>query len=114
MFSQTLIKENVEIVCQGVTAFTKHGCISDDGKEHLLDVIICATGFDTSFKPRFPIIGTDGQNLQDVWAGQPKSYFGIAVPGFPNLLTTLGPNSPVGNGPTLCAIGKHYKSLHLV
>jgi cation diffusion facilitator CzcD-associated flavoprotein CzcO len=38
--------------------------------EHEFDVIICATGFDTSFRPRFPIMGRDGINLQDMWADQ--------------------------------------------
>ncbi|KAF7509480.1 hypothetical protein GJ744_008043 [Endocarpon pusillum] len=99
-----LTKENVHVVHQGVASFTTGGCKSDDGTEHLLDIIICATGFNTSFRPRFPIVGLDGKNLQDVWTEQPKSYLGIAISGFPNLLTLLGPNSPVGNGPTLSAI----------
>ncbi len=106
---QTLTKDNISIVHQGVSAFTKKGCQSYDGQEHLLDVIICATGFDTSFRPRFPIIGRDGSNLQDVWLGQPKSYLGIAAAGFPNFLMFLGPNSPTANGPTLSAIGKSPK-----
>lgn len=92
----------------GVSALTEGGCKSVDGEEHLFDVIICATGFDTSFIPRFPIIGCDGENLQDVWKDQPKSYLGIGVSGYPNFLTLLGPNSPVVNGPTLCAMGKAY------
>ena len=106
---QSLTKDNISIVHHGVSAFTKKGCQSYDGQEHLLDVIICATGFDTSYRPRFPIIGRDGLNLQDVWLGQPKSYLGIAAAGFPNFLMFLGPNSPIANGPTLSAIGKFSK-----
>jgi cation diffusion facilitator CzcD-associated flavoprotein CzcO len=101
-----LVKDNVTVVNHGVSALTKMGCRSDDGEEHFFDVIICATGFNTSFIPRFPIRGFDGQNLQDVWASKPNSYLGMAVPGFPNFLTLLGPHSPVNNGPTLYAMGK--------
>jgi len=40
---------------------------------------ICATGFDSSFKPRWKIIGPKGNNLQDDWAEKPESYLGIAA-----------------------------------
>lgn len=96
----------MELVKAGVSAFTAEGCIDDNGKEYSAEVIICATGFNTSFVPRFPIIGKDGKNLQDVQTGSPRSYLGIGVAGFPNYLTFLGPYSPVANGPTLASIGK--------
>ncbi|KAJ0413944.1 hypothetical protein BJY00DRAFT_305957 [Aspergillus carlsbadensis] len=80
------------------------GCICDDGKGYPVDVLICATGFDTSFRPRFPIIGPAGNNLQDDWEREPQSYLGIAAAGMPNYLMFLGPNSPVGNGPVLSGI----------
>jgi cation diffusion facilitator CzcD-associated flavoprotein CzcO len=70
-----------------------------------LDVLICATGFDTSYRPRFPLIGPKGQSLADVWENEPKSYLGMAAHDFPNYFMFLGPNSPVGNGPVLIAIG---------
>lgn len=104
---QALMQENVDVVFQGVTALTRTGCKLNNGQEHALDVIICATGFDTSFRPRFPIFGFDGRNLQNLWAAQPKSYLGIAAAEFPNLLMLLGPNSPVANGPLMCAIGTY-------
>ena len=71
-----------------------------------MDVLICATGFDTTFRPRFPVIGPKRNNLQDDWKDEPKSYFGIAAPNIPNYMMFLGPNSPVGNGPVLSAVGK--------
>ena len=103
---QSLTKDNIRIVHHGVSAFTKRGCQSYDGQGYLLDVIICATGFDALYRPRCPIIGRDGLNLQDVWLGQPKSYLGIAAAGFPTFPMFLGPNSPIANGPTLSAVGK--------
>lgn len=43
------------------------------------------SGFDTSFRPRYPII-SNGVNLQDLWKDYPvDSYLSIAVQGFPNV-----------------------------
>ena len=104
-YLESIGKENVTVVCGGVKEITERGCVGDNGDEYPVDVLICATGFDTNFRPRFPIIGFDGKNLQDVWQDEPKSYFGIAASGFPNYLIFLGPNCPIGNGPVLSAIG---------
>ena len=105
-YLEALGKENVSVVYGEITRITENGCVCDDGKEYPVDVLICATGFDTSFKPRFPIIGPDGSNLQDMWAKEATSYFGIAAAQMPNYLIFLGPNCPIGNGPVLSAIGK--------
>ncbi|KAF2676349.1 monooxygenase [Lentithecium fluviatile CBS 122367] len=99
-----LKKPNVRVVKGGVTSFDSTGCTDDKGQHHEVDVIICATGFDTSFIPRFPIIGRDNRNLQDVWANTPSSYLGVGVADFPNFMMFLGPYSPVANGPTLASI----------
>jgi cation diffusion facilitator CzcD-associated flavoprotein CzcO len=46
--------------------------------------MICATGFDTSFRPRFSIIGRGGKDLREEWVDEPRSYLSIAAHGFPN------------------------------
>jgi hypothetical protein len=69
-----------------------------------VDVLICATGFDTGFKPRFPLIGPTGLNLQDEWKDVAEAYFGLAAADYPNYMIFLGPNCPIGNGPVLIAI----------
>ncbi|RDW65645.1 flavin-containing monooxygenase [Aspergillus mulundensis] len=103
-YLESLSHEKVKVVYGNITEASENGCICDDGNEYAVDILICATGFDTSFRPRFPIIGPGGNNLQDAWKDEPHSYFGIAAAGIPNYLTFLGPNSPVGNGPVLSAI----------
>ncbi|KAL5363724.1 hypothetical protein BJX96DRAFT_187225 [Aspergillus floccosus] len=103
-YLESLVADNVEVVYGNIDRITEKGCLCDDKKEYPVDVLICATGFDTSFKPRFPILGYNGENLQDKWKNEPQSYFGIAAPGFPNYLMFLGPNSPLGNGPVLSAV----------
>ncbi|KAK4570504.1 hypothetical protein LTR86_002584 [Recurvomyces mirabilis] len=103
-YLESLTKPNVTVVYGEITKVTERGCLCDDGKEYPLDILICATGFDTTFKPRFPLIAGNGKNLQDEWAKEPKSYLGVAAAEFPNYLIFLGPNCPIGNGPVLSAI----------
>lgn len=83
---------------------TEKGCVTEDGQEWPIDVLICATGFDTTFKPRFPLIGRGGRSLADEWATEPRSSLGLAANGFPNYFMFLGPNCPIGNGPIIFSI----------
>ncbi|KAG6878270.1 hypothetical protein C0992_008328 [Termitomyces sp. T32_za158] len=103
-YLEGLSKENVEVVYGNVERITQTGCISSDGKEHELDVLICATGFDTSFMPRFGVKGVMGRSMKEEWSQEAKAYLGMGVAGFPNYFLIVGPNSPIGNGPVLCAI----------
>ncbi len=52
---------------------------------HELDVIIFATGFDALTRPltALNITGRAGRTLEDAWAEGPRTYLGLAVPGFP-------------------------------
>jgi cation diffusion facilitator CzcD-associated flavoprotein CzcO len=103
-YLESLTKPNVEVVYGEISAVTEKGCLCDNGVEYPVDVLICATGFDTTFKPRFPVVNHEGVNLQDKWSKDPESYMGVAAAGFPNYLIFLGPNCPIGNGPVLSAI----------
>jgi hypothetical protein len=103
-YLETLTKPNVEVVYGEIDRVTEKGCLCDNGQEYPVDVLICATGFDTTFKPRFPLTGPTGVNLQDTWGADPESYWGMAAADFPNYMIFLGPNSPIGNGPVLSAI----------
>jgi len=68
-------------------AVVPEGIKMADGDVLAVDAIICATGFDTSFRPTFPVIRLGGRNLRDVWAEEPTSYFCIAAAGFPNYVS---------------------------
>jgi cation diffusion facilitator CzcD-associated flavoprotein CzcO len=61
-----------------------------------LDVIVFATGFDamTGSLSRIDVRGRDGQTLAGKWSAGPRTYLGLAVAGFPNLLLLTGPGSP--------------------
>ena len=78
-------------------------------REHELDLIVFATGFDAMTGPllALDIEGRDGRRLRDAWAAGPRTYLGLQVAGFPNLFTVTGPGSPsvLCNMPT--AIEQH-------
>ncbi|KAJ0337008.1 hypothetical protein KNSL1_013070 [Colletotrichum chrysophilum] len=93
----TLQESNVEPVFESIEKITATGIVAG-GVEYPVDVLIAATGFNTTFRPRFPIIGRDGKNLQEVWSESPTSYCGTGVSGFPNYMIFLGPNTPISNG----------------
>ncbi|KAF2801811.1 FAD/NAD(P)-binding domain-containing protein [Mytilinidion resinicola] len=106
MYLETLQKPKVEVIYGEIAEINEKAAVCDNGKEYEMDVLICATGFDTSFKPRFPIYGKNGKNLQDLWgsAAEAHSYMGVGAPEQPNYLHFLGPNCPIGSGPLVGAI----------
>ena len=58
--------------------------LEHDGKEYNVDALACATGFDSSHVPRFPIIGRNGATLGDQWTQGACAYMSHSVPNFPN------------------------------
>ncbi|MDP6830637.1 MAG: NAD(P)/FAD-dependent oxidoreductase [Alphaproteobacteria bacterium] len=76
--------------------------LETSGDAHDFDVIIYATGFDavTGGFDRIDIRGEGGRKLKDKWAGGPRTYLGLQIAGFPNLLTLVGPH----NAGTFCNI----------
>ncbi|KAH8621079.1 hypothetical protein IG631_24266 [Alternaria alternata] len=103
-FLEAFLKENV-ILVEGDVTFTQDGLKTTSGVCYDVDVIICATGFDMSFKQHFPIIGRGGISLDDTWEKNTEAYLAMAVPGFPNLMIgSLGPNCPASTGSFTCAV----------
>ncbi|KAJ5413251.1 hypothetical protein N7465_005556 [Penicillium sp. CMV-2018d] len=65
------------------------------------DIIVCATGFDVSYRPSWTVQGRNGHQLNLAWSDSPEAYFGIAAANTPNYFIFNGPNSPVGHGSLL-------------
>lgn len=57
-------KPNVDVHFTAVASCTEDGVVGEDGTERKVDTIICATGFDVSYRPRFPIVGKNGVDLK--------------------------------------------------
>lgn len=103
-YLEALTAENIEIAMSGIVRVTRTGIQTADNKHHDLDAIICATGFDFSFRPSWKLIGRDGADLAETWNKNAEGYFGIAVHGFPNYFVLFGPNSPFTHGNLLACI----------
>ncbi|KAE8379686.1 hypothetical protein BDV26DRAFT_159450 [Aspergillus bertholletiae] len=97
-------KPNVTPVFGSIKEITQSGSTMLDGSKYALDVLVCATGFHTNFRPTFPLIGRNDTNLAEAWEKEPRSYLGVAAHGFPNYFMFLGPNSPLANSPLIVCI----------
>lgn len=95
---EAIQKPNVDVHFTAVEEITEKGVIGADGVEREVDTIICATGFDVTYRPRFPIIGRNGVNLAEKWKDEPTSYLGLGCPDMPNWIMFIGPTWPVENG----------------
>ena len=76
-------EDNVDVHFTAVTEITEDGVIGADGIERKVDAIVCATGFDVSFRPRFPVIGKNGVDLREKWKTLRKDISDLHVPTCP-------------------------------
>lgn len=90
---------NVKVVFEEAVSITESSVVGKDGTEVTdVNTIVCATGFDTSFRPAFPIVGRNRVDLREKWAKRPEGYLGLTAPDIPNFFTLIGPSWPIGNG----------------
>jgi cation diffusion facilitator CzcD-associated flavoprotein CzcO len=83
-YLESLTESNVTVTSNPIAEITETGILTGDGEHQKYDVIVCATGFDVSFKPRWLQVGRNGRSLADDWAEDATSYFSICVSGHPN------------------------------
>ncbi|VUC29424.1 unnamed protein product [Clonostachys rosea] len=95
-----------------ITTVTPTGILTADGKEHELDILVFATGFDaiTGALAGIDWTGKDGRPLFDtgnsekdkkaIWAdNETVTFLGLMAPSLPNTFMILGPHQPFGNIP---------------
>lgn len=96
-FYQTLNRDNVHLVPRAVERLTASGVVDVAGAERAVDVVVMATGFKANdFLSSLRVVGPAGVSLHEHWAGEPKAFMGLSVPGFPNFFMTYGPNTNGG------------------
>lgn len=103
----TFNRENVELVTDGIQAFTEDSIITKDGKERKIDCLIYGTGFITDpriYLKSFECFGENGLELKEAWKDGAESFYGIATKGFPNLFQLLGPNTVLGHNSVIFMI----------
>ncbi|KAF5010123.1 hypothetical protein FDECE_3709 [Fusarium decemcellulare] len=104
-YLEALTASNVAVETSRIAQVTEAGIKTVNGIFHEVDAIITATGYVTSFVPRFPIVGLGGVDLQQEWAKKgAQGYLSVATPAMPNYFFTTGPNSPISNGSLIPAI----------
>lgn len=98
-YLDALVADNVTVFTEQIQKITEKGLVDQKGIEHPVDVIICATGFDTSWLPRFPF-SANGVDLRDLWDPEHgvTSYLSVGVPTFHNYFMFCGPYGPLGHG----------------
>ena len=100
-----LTQPNVELITDRVAEVTPTGVRLADGGERPADVMVLATGFEShGFTAPMEVVGAGGRALADEWAGVPKAYLGMSVPGFPNMFLLYGPNTNGGTGSVIYTI----------
>lgn len=93
-----LTRANVELETGGIERITEDGVLCRDGRHHPLDVLVLATGFDTThFVEPVKIEGREGRRLQEAWKDGAEAYLGLTVAGFPNFFLMYGPNTNLGH-----------------
>ncbi|KAF4555237.1 Flavin-binding monooxygenase-like protein 6 [Elsinoe fawcettii] len=97
-YLESFLRPNCHLTNSPITSISETGVHTADGKFYECDVVVCATGFDVSHRPRFPIVGLNGIDLSKTWADDPKSYVSVAVPNIPNYFMMMGPNCLGGHG----------------
>ncbi|MFM7531866.1 MAG: flavin-containing monooxygenase, partial [Rubrivivax sp.] len=104
-FYPALTQPQVELVTDPIARITPTGIVTADGVARELDVLVCATGFDTThLLSSLEVKGLGGLTLSRAWADGPQAFHGLTVAGFPNLFLMLGPNTCTGHTSTLLYI----------
>ena len=110
-YFETYNRPNVSLVdvrSQPIERITSSGIVVG-GKEHAVDCIVFATGFDamTGAVLNIDIRGRGAVPLKEKWAAGPRTYLGLGTAGFPNLFLISGPGSPSVLTNMLCSIEQH-------
>ncbi|KAK8131616.1 putative sterigmatocystin biosynthesis monooxygenase stcW [Apiospora sp. TS-2023a] len=104
-YIESLTAANVTLVVGPIARITADGVVDHEGVSHQVDALICATGFDTSHRPSFALLGKGGKDLRELWSlEEPNAYLALAVPDFPNYFVFYGPNNPFASGPFLATV----------
>jgi cation diffusion facilitator CzcD-associated flavoprotein CzcO len=100
-----LTRDNVEVVTDGIKEVRAHSVVTRDGREHELDALVCATGFQVSENVApFQIYGRNGLELNEAWTEGAEAYKGTTVKGYPNAFILLGPNTGLGHSSVVLMI----------
>ena len=91
--------ENTEMCWDEIERITETGIRTKKGEEEF-DMIVCATGYNTSARPHWKHIGRNGRIL----TGDLEGFFSVQINDMPNYFMVGGPNFPVSHGTVYTAL----------
>jgi cation diffusion facilitator CzcD-associated flavoprotein CzcO len=97
-FYPAITQSNVEVITDRIREVRANSIVTEDGRDHEIDTIICGTGFHVT-DAQLPqhVRGRNGRTLADHWHNGSSAYFGTTIAGFPNLFLLIGPNTGLGH-----------------
>jgi len=97
-YYDTLQRPNVQLVSDPIERIDADALLTRSGERHEADVIIYATGFEsTNFLGGIEVHGRGGRTLRQAWHEGAEAYLGMLVAGFPNFFMLYGPNTNLGH-----------------
>lgn len=102
-YLEALQEENCQPEFTEIVRITETGVQTKNSHQEF-DLIICATGFDVSFKPFWDMVGRNGNRMEEMWAEYPEAYLAMCAHDQPNYFVLNGPNAPVAHGSIPVAI----------
>lgn len=103
-YIEAFTNPNAFLNFQPIERITEGGIRTADGKDHEFDMIVCATGFDTTFVPSWNLVGRNGAKLDERWKTNPEAFLAVQVDTMPNYFVFNGPNPAVSHGSVLTQI----------
>lgn len=100
-YLEALVQPNVTPVHEELVQVVPEGVIDASGKLHKLDILVCATGFNLAFAPRFEVRGVNGVTMADEFCPEPNVYLAVTVPKFPNYFVINGVRGNWASGTAL-------------
>ncbi|CAG7918819.1 unnamed protein product [Penicillium olsonii] len=91
--------ENTKMCWDEIERITETGIRTKKG-EGEFDMIVCATGYNTSARPHWKHIGRNGRIL----TGDLEGFFSVQINDMPNYFMVGGPNFPVSHGTVYTAL----------
>ncbi|WP_433336887.1 flavin-containing monooxygenase [Spirillospora sp. CA-294931] len=104
-----LARPDVRLVTEPVTGVERSG-VRTAGGTHEADVIVYATGFQTTdFLAPMKITGRGGRELNEAWRDGAEAHLGITVSGFPNLFLLYGPYTNLGHNSIIYMLESQFR-----
>ncbi|KAK3311942.1 hypothetical protein B0H66DRAFT_596115 [Apodospora peruviana] len=104
-YLESFLRENCHLTNSAITKVSENAVHTADGQVYECDVVVCATGFDVSHRPRYPIVGLDKTtDIATQWADEAKAYLSICIPQYPNYFMMTGPNNLGGHGSLIMSL----------